>query len=241
MSDRHPHHLLMHTLATATAFGVADSSRISEARMVFRADPGAAPEAAPAEKTEAPKPAIVDKDAKKSGAISRMQEAIRQRNEEIKHTGVQLDPATEEHLKQYFQSSIDRFDEDHDGKINKDEAKKYSDAMADKAKQLIDEYAPKERVKKTKENVDKAAEKVKAPEAAGPPEDIKAIEGTLDLDKSHTAFGSLQNQNNTFQRSVSESIQGIQKFQAEVAEFEKAQEGWSLFPHLLHTSEGEAK
>lgn len=244
MIDRNKHNLLNHNnLASEKIF---DGTAGISSRLIFQNKPAPQEQPKPAAtdkpadlnapKEEAKKPEVVDvsADAKKV-VIDKMQTDIRLANANLKSVEAQLTPKAQEYLQNYFQSSIDRFDADKDGKISKDEAEKYKVAMFAKTKSLIDEYAPTEEQKKATEAKNAAAKAVEAPEISSKNiGEIKEISGTLDLQTSLAEFKSLQTQNNSFQSAISQSLQSISGFHTKVANFQKAQQGWKAFSHAAN-------
>ncbi len=159
---------------------------------------------------------------------------VSRQSAELQATGKNIDEPTQRYLEQYFQSAINRFDKDKDGKINQGEAKEFQTAMMQKTKDIIGQVKQGAEAEKKIEAAAGKAEAMKPEEIGKNLEAIKDIGELSDLEQANTELQNLQTQNSAFQQGIQTQLSTVQKFGTEYNNFQQAQEGFGHFKEIYN-------
>lgn len=160
--------------------------------------------------------------------------------------GQSLDANTQKYLENYFQSSIDRFDKDMDGKINAEEAKEFNDKMLAKTQTIIDQVSGAAEKQEEMSDAVASVEKMDIKTAKKNIESIKDVGDISDLEGANKELDQLQKQNTAYQQSIQDQLTQIQNFGAEFQKFQTAEEGIGgnlkgIWDSVVNSSERDSK
>lgn len=181
---------------------------------------------------DAPKPAKPEVEDLREKVLQQHKDlaknSINTANTALKFMHAEFSPEMQTYLEQYFQGAINTYDKDRDGKIDKDEAKKFSDDMVIKIGKIIKENTPDSATKNAKEKAEQAGAAVEKPEVtAKNMAEIKEIGQGLTFASSIDEFQSIQTQNNSFQASINSEMKSIETFYGSLKTFTDSQQGFN--------------
>ncbi|MCC7432279.1 hypothetical protein IT412_02015 [Candidatus Peregrinibacteria bacterium] len=181
---------------------------------------------------DAPKPAKPEVEDLREKVLNEQKNlaklSINTANTALKIMHAEFSPEMQTYLEQYFQGAINTYDKDRDGKIDKDEAKKFSEDMVIKIGKIIKENTPDSATKNAKEKAEQAGAAVEKPEVtAKNVADIKEIGQGLTFATSIDEFQSIQTQNNSFQASINSEMKSIETFYGSLKTFTDSQQGFN--------------